>query len=53
LDRLIRDGPPDDDVATALTKMRFKVLDQGIKTDMDGMVRSNQIGSVTSSLASS
>jgi hypothetical protein len=39
LERLIRDGPPDDDVGSALTNMRFKVLDQGIKSDMDGMVR--------------
>ena len=39
LDRLIRDGPPDDDVGGALINMRFKVLDQGIKSDIDGMVR--------------
>jgi len=38
LDRLIREGPPDDDVISALSTMRFKVLDQGIKTDTDGMV---------------
>lgn len=37
LDKLIRDGPPDDDVSTALASMRFRVLDQGIKSDMDGM----------------
>ncbi|KAI0914693.1 rab-GTPase-TBC domain-containing protein [Ustulina deusta] len=37
LDRLVRDGPPDDDVGSALINMRFKVLDQGIKSDMDGM----------------
>ncbi|RWA14728.1 hypothetical protein EKO27_g364 [Xylaria grammica] len=37
LDRLIRDGPPDDDVSSALANMRFKVLDQGIKSDVDGM----------------
>ncbi|KAI0512454.1 rab-GTPase-TBC domain-containing protein [Xylaria bambusicola] len=37
LDRLIRDGPPDDDVGGALINMRFKVLDQGIKSDIDGM----------------
>ncbi|KAI1312425.1 rab-GTPase-TBC domain-containing protein [Xylaria venustula] len=37
LDRLIRDGPPDDDVGGALLNMRFKVLDQGIKSDIDGM----------------
>ncbi|KAK5637494.1 hypothetical protein RRF57_013209 [Xylaria bambusicola] len=37
LDRLIRDGPPDEDVGGALINMRFKVLDQGIKSDIDGM----------------
>ncbi|KAI1127711.1 rab-GTPase-TBC domain-containing protein [Nemania abortiva] len=38
LDRLIRDGPPDDeDVSGSLATMRFKVLDQGIKSDIDGM----------------
>ncbi|KAI1173869.1 rab-GTPase-TBC domain-containing protein [Nemania sp. FL0916] len=37
LDRLVRDGPHDNDVAAALTTMRFKVLDQGIKSDIDGM----------------
>ncbi|KAI1157161.1 rab-GTPase-TBC domain-containing protein [Nemania diffusa] len=37
LDRLVREGPPDDDVSGALAAMRFKVLDQGIKSDTDGM----------------
>lgn len=37
LDRLVRDGPPDDDVGAALAAMRFKVLDHGIKSDADGM----------------
>ncbi|KAI0409590.1 rab-GTPase-TBC domain-containing protein [Xylaria palmicola] len=37
LDRLVRDGPPDDDVGSALATMRFKVLGQGIKSDVDGM----------------
>ncbi|KAI1828489.1 rab-GTPase-TBC domain-containing protein [Xylaria intraflava] len=37
LDRLVRDGPPDDDVIGALANMRFKVLDQGVKSDTDGM----------------
>ncbi|KAI1814461.1 rab-GTPase-TBC domain-containing protein [Poronia punctata] len=37
LDRLIREGPPDDDVDGALATMRLRVLDQGIKTDGDGM----------------
>lgn len=39
LERLLRDGPPDDsDVASALESARLKVLDQGIKSDNDGMV---------------
>ncbi|KAI1734238.1 rab-GTPase-TBC domain-containing protein [Xylaria scruposa] len=37
LDRLIREGPPGDDVSSALATMRFKVLGQGIKSDIDGM----------------
>ncbi|KAI0486060.1 rab-GTPase-TBC domain-containing protein [Xylaria cf. heliscus] len=37
LDRLIREGPPGGDVASALATMRFKVLGQGIKSDIDGM----------------
>ncbi|GAP85965.2 putative cell cycle arrest protein BUB2 [Rosellinia necatrix] len=37
LDRLIKDGPPDEDVGGALTNMRFKVLDQGVRSDIDGM----------------
>lgn len=39
LDRLIRDGPPDGDLAGGLDAMRLKILDQGIKSDSDGMVR--------------
>lgn len=39
LERLIRDGPPDGDVRGALASARLKVLDQGIKSDSDGMVR--------------
>ena len=39
LDRLIRDGPPDGDIITALDSTRLKILDQGIKSDTDGMVR--------------
>lgn len=39
LERLLRDGPPDDsDVPSALESARLKVLDQGIKSDSDGMV---------------
>lgn len=38
LDRLIREGPPDGDVAGALESTRLKILDQGIKSDTDGMV---------------
>ncbi|ETS88036.1 hypothetical protein PFICI_01864 [Pestalotiopsis fici W106-1] len=37
LERLLRDGPPDSDVASALESARLKVLDQGIKSDNDGM----------------
>ncbi|KAK0657481.1 rab-GTPase-TBC domain-containing protein [Cercophora newfieldiana] len=37
LERLLRDGPPGGDVEGALESTRFKVLDQGIKTDSDGM----------------
>ncbi|KAK4449304.1 mitotic check point protein BUB2 [Podospora aff. communis PSN243] len=37
LERLLRDGPPSGDVDGALESTRFKVLDQGIKTDSDGM----------------
>lgn len=38
LDRLIRDGPPDGDLVGALDSTRLKILDQGIKSDSDGMV---------------
>lgn len=38
LDRLIRDGPPDGDIVGALESTRLKILDQGIKSDSDGMV---------------
>ncbi len=38
LDRLIREGPPDGDVVGALESTRLKILDQGIKSDSDGMV---------------
>ncbi|KAI2628901.1 rab-GTPase-TBC domain-containing protein [Xylaria nigripes] len=38
LERLVRDGPPDsDDLISSLANLRFKVLDQGIKSDTDGM----------------
>ncbi|KAI0176697.1 mitotic check point protein [Pestalotiopsis sp. NC0098] len=38
LERLLRDGPPDDsDIPSALESARLKVLDQGIKSDSDGM----------------
>ena len=40
LDRLIRDGPPDGDLQGALQSTRMKILDQGIKSDTDGMVSS-------------
>lgn len=38
LDRLIRDGPPNGDLSGALETTRLKILDQGIKSDSDGMV---------------
>lgn len=38
LERLIRDGPPDGDLAAGLELVRLKILDQGIKSDGDGMV---------------
>jgi cell cycle arrest protein BUB2 len=38
LQQLLRDGPPDGDLAGALESARFKVLDEGIKSDSDGMV---------------
>ena len=38
LDRLIRDGPPDGDILGGLEATRLKILDQGIKSDSDGMV---------------
>ncbi len=38
VERLIRDGPPDGDIAGALESTRLKILDQGIKSDGDGMV---------------
>jgi cell cycle arrest protein BUB2 len=43
LDRLIRDGPPDGDLLGALESTRLKILDQGIKSDTDGMVRTAYI----------
>lgn len=39
LERLIRDGPPEGDVQAGLDRARLKILDQGIKSDSDGMVR--------------
>jgi cell cycle arrest protein BUB2 len=38
LDRLVRDGPPEGDMMGGLEAMRLKILDQGIKSDSDGMV---------------
>ena len=38
LDRLVRDGPPDGDIIGGLEAVRLKILDQGIKSDGDGMV---------------
>lgn len=38
LERLIRDGPPDGDFESALESARYKVLQQEVKSDTDGMV---------------
>ena len=38
MQQLIRDGPPDGDFAGALETTRYKILDEGIKSDGDGMV---------------
>jgi cell cycle arrest protein BUB2 len=46
LDRLIRDGPPDGDVAGALESTRLKILDQGIKSDSDGMAREHLLANL-------
>lgn len=40
---LIRDGPPDGDVVGALEATRYKILDEGIKSDSDGMVSTHLI----------
>ncbi|KAM7196155.1 mitotic check point protein BUB2 [Naviculisporaceae sp. PSN 640] len=37
LDKLLRDGPPNGDIDGALESARYKILDQGIKADSDGM----------------
>ncbi|RDW84991.1 hypothetical protein BP6252_02581 [Coleophoma cylindrospora] len=37
LDRLIRDGPTEGDLERGLESMRLKILDQGVKSDGDGM----------------
>ncbi|KAK5663669.1 hypothetical protein OQA88_4100 [Cercophora sp. LCS_1] len=37
LEKLLREGPPSGDVEGALESTRYKILDQGIKTDSDGM----------------
>jgi cell cycle arrest protein BUB2 len=42
LDRLIRDGPPDGDLTGGLEATRLKILDQGIKSDSDGMVNTQE-----------
>lgn len=41
LEKLIRDGPPDGDWASAVQCARMKVLQQEIKSDSDGMVSCN------------
>ncbi|KAJ2896624.1 hypothetical protein MKZ38_005382 [Zalerion maritima] len=37
IERLLRDGPPESDIRGALESLRLKILDQGIKSDVDGM----------------
>ncbi|KAK4153390.1 rab-GTPase-TBC domain-containing protein [Chaetomidium leptoderma] len=37
LERLLREGPPSGDVEGALESARLKILDQGIRSDSDGM----------------
>ncbi|KAG9244579.1 rab-GTPase-TBC domain-containing protein [Calycina marina] len=37
IDKLIRDGPPDEKVQDGLEALRLKILAQGIKSDSDGM----------------
>ncbi|CAI4213743.1 unnamed protein product [Parascedosporium putredinis] len=37
LQQLVRDGPPDGDLVGALEAARYKILDEGIKSDSDGM----------------
>ncbi|KAL0474441.1 rab-GTPase-TBC domain-containing protein [Neurospora intermedia] len=37
LEKLLREGPPNGDVDTALESTRLKILDQGVKCDSDGM----------------
>ncbi|KAH6853392.1 rab-GTPase-TBC domain-containing protein [Chaetomium sp. MPI-CAGE-AT-0009] len=37
LERLLREGPPNGDVEGALESTRLKILDQGIRSDGDGM----------------
>ena len=44
LERLLREGPPSGDVKGALESTRYKVLDQGIKADSDGMVSHERTG---------
>lgn len=38
LEKLIRDGPPDGDLGRAIESARYKVLQQEVKSDTDGMV---------------
>lgn len=38
LEKLLREGPPDGDIEGALESTRLKILDQGIRSDTDGMV---------------
>lgn len=38
LEKLIRDGPPDGNFGRAIESARYKVLQQEVKSDTDGMV---------------
>jgi cell cycle arrest protein BUB2 len=53
LERLLREGPPNGDVEGALESTRLKILDQGIRSDGDGMVsnKRHSLASVESPIA--
>lgn len=47
LDKLVREGPGEDGILGGLEAMRLRILDQGIKTDSDGMVYTSYLRNVT------